>query len=136
MTPPVPNLGAVAALRYVIAWTPKYRRPVLDAPVARRLSELLKETSAKSGMTIRSLKTSPDSVRLTIDAPPTLAAASIVGRLKAATHRVLRREFAELRTRLPTLWNRNYYAATVSPVRDARQIDRAIADFLESQRDK
>ncbi len=136
MTLPVANPGAVARLRYVIAWTPKYRRPVLEPPIAERLAALLEETATSQGMTIDRLKTTAESVRLTVDAPSTLALAQIVARLKAATHRALRREFPELRSRLPTLWNRNYYAVTVSPVRDSRQIDTAIAAFVEDQRDK
>jgi putative transposase len=45
-----------------------------------------------------------------------LRTAEIANRFKDYTSRVLRQEFAELRSRLPTLWLRSYYAATVGQV--------------------
>ena len=45
--------------------------------------------------------------------------AEIVNRFKGRTSRVLRQEFKSLRTRLPTLWSRSYFAATVGTVSEA-----------------
>jgi hypothetical protein len=44
------------------------------------------------------------------------------------TSRILRQEFASLRSRLPTLWSRSYYAGTIG-----RFNRKALAGFLELQ---
>ncbi|MBN1134826.1 MAG: transposase, partial [Methanosarcinaceae archaeon] len=40
----------------------------------------------------------------------------IVQQLKGYTSRILRQEFLELRTRLPTLWTRSYYCESVGHI--------------------
>jgi putative transposase len=52
--------------------------------------------------------------------------AEIVNRLKGYTSRVLRQEFPGLRSRLPTLWSRAYYAGSVGHV-SAATVERYIA---------
>ena len=44
---------------------------------------------------------------------PTRCVAEIVNRLKGGSSRILRGEFPHLKSRLPTLWSRSYYAGTV-----------------------
>ena len=61
----------------------------------------------------------PDHVPLFVAADPTRSVAAIVNRFKGATSRFLRQEFAPLRSRLPTLWSRSYFAATVGAVTEA-----------------
>ena len=51
-----------------------------------------------------------------IDARLKALFAEIVNRLKGRTSRVLRQEFPSLRSRLPTLWSRSSFAATVGAV--------------------
>jgi putative transposase len=55
-------------------------------------------------------------VHLFVEANPTLCVAEIVNRLKGRTSRVLREEFPSLRSRLPSLWSRSYFAATTGHV--------------------
>jgi putative transposase len=113
------NAGAVFSLKYHIVWCPKYRRPVLTAEVESRLRQLLAEKAAELGMTIHALEVMPDHVHLFVEADPTLSVAEIVNRFKGYTSRVLRQEFAMLRSRLPTLWSRSYYCGTVGAVSEA-----------------
>ncbi len=47
---------------------------------------------------------------------PTVAVHFIVNQLKGYTSVVLRREFATLRSRLPTLWTRSYYCETIGHI--------------------
>ncbi len=113
------NAGAVFSLKYHIVWCPKYRRPVLTSEVESRLRQLLAEKAAELGMTIHALEVMPDHVHLFVEADPTLSVAEIVNRFKGYTSRVLRQEFAMLRSRLPTLWSRSYYCGTVGAVSEA-----------------
>lgn len=121
------NAGAVYSLKYHIVWCPKYRRAVLVGGVADRLRELLAEKAAEMGMTIHVLEVMPDHVHLFVESDPTRCVAEIVSRLKGATSRVLRSEFPSLRSRLPTLWSRSYYAGSVGHV-SAATIERYIAE--------
>ena len=67
-------------------------------------------------MTVHALEVMPDHVHLFVEGDPTRCVAEIVNRLKGYTSRVLRQEFPGLRSRLPTLWSRSYYAGSVGHV--------------------
>jgi putative transposase len=95
--------------------------------VADRLKVLLAEKSAELGMEIHALEVMPDHVHLFIESDPTWSVAEIVNRLKGYTSRVLRAEFPTLRSRLPTLWSRSYYAGSVGHV-SAATVERYIAE--------
>jgi putative transposase len=121
------NAGATYSLKYHIVWCPKYRRAVLIGAVADRLKVLLSEKSAELGMEIQALEVMPDHVHLFVESDPTRCVAEIVNRLKGYTSRVLRAEFPSLRSRLPTLWSRSYYAGSVGHV-SAATVERYIAE--------
>lgn len=110
------NAGATFSLKYHLVWCPKYRRPVLVPPFDTRLKEIIGEVAVESGMTVRALEVMPDHVHLFVAADPTLAVAEIVNRFKGRSSRLMRQEFPALRSRLPTLWSRSYYAGSVGHV--------------------
>ncbi len=110
---------------------PKYRRAVLVDGVADRLKELLAEKAAELEMSVLAMEVMPDHVHLFIESDPRWAVAEIVNRLKGYTSRVLRSEFRQLRSRLPTLWSRSYYAGTVGHVSEA-----TVRRYIEGQAGK
>jgi putative transposase len=121
------NAGAVFSLKYHVVWCPKYRRPVLEGAVADRLRVLLAEKAAELGLLIHALEVMPDHVHLFIEGDPTRCVAEVVNRLKGYTSHVMRKEFPSLRSRLPTLWSRSYYAGSVGHV-SAATVERYIAE--------
>ena len=123
------NAGAVFSLKFHVVWCPKYRRPVLTPPVDGRLKALLTEIADEHGMTIHAIEVMPDHVHLFVEADPTLCVAEIVNRFKGRTSRLLREEFHSLRSRLPTLWSRSYFAASVGAVSEA-----TIRRYIEAQK--
>jgi putative transposase len=123
------NAGAVFSLKFHVVWCPKYRRPVLTPPVDERLKALLREIAGNLGMAVHALEVMPDHVHLFVESDPRWAPAEIAGRLKANTSRILRDEFPHLRSRLPTLWSRSYFIASVGAVSDA-----AIRRYIEAQK--
>lgn len=123
------NAGAVFSLKYHVVWCPKYRRPVLTGVVEKRLAELIREAAALRDMVVHALEVMPDHVHLFIETDPRWAPAEFVGKIKANTSRVLRTEFPHLRSRLPTLWSRSYFAATVGAVSEA-----TIKRYVEAQK--
>ena len=125
------NAGAVFSLKYHLVWCPKYRRAVLVDDVADRLKQLLSEKAAELEVSVLTMEVMPDHVHLFLESDPRWAVAEIVNRLKGYTSRILRSEFRHLRSRLPTLWSRSYYAGTVGHVSEA-----TVRRYIESQTGK
>lgn len=119
---------------YHIVWTTKYRRSVLDledGKVSVRLKELIREKAQCLGWDIEALETMPDHVHVFVYAPPKFSPAFIAGQFKGYTSNILRKEFAIVKSRLPSLWTRSYFVATVGDITSAK-----IKHYVESQRDK
>jgi putative transposase len=80
---------------------------------------------------MEALEIMPDHVHLFVSFDPRYAVAEIVNRLKGITSRNMRAEFRELRSRIPTLGSRSYYAGTVGQVSEA-----TVGKYIESQKGK
>jgi putative transposase len=119
--------GAVYSLGYHLVWCPKYRRPVLDGRVADRLRELIVARCAERGWTAEALEVMPDHIHLFARCGPDTSPARLAHQLKGATSRTLRAEFPHLRSRLPTLWSKSYFVASIGRVSEAA-IRRYIAE--------
>ncbi len=120
------NAGATFSLKYHLVWCPKDRRPVRTAPHDARLKDIIHQVAHEAEMTIHTLEVMPDHVHLFVEADPTLAVAEIVNRFKGRSSRLMRQEFPALRSRLPTLWSRSYYAGSVGHV-SAKTLEAYIA---------
>src|SRR5215204_5842538 len=120
------NAGATFSLKYHLVWCPKYRCPVLTPPHDARLKEIITEVATEADRIVHALEIMPDHVHLFVEADPTLAIAEIVNRLKGRSSRLMRSEFPALRSRLPTLWSRRYYAGSVGHV-SAKTVEAYIA---------
>ncbi len=58
----------------------------------------------------------PDHVHLLLGIDPTIGVNVVVSRIKGKTSHILTREFPELRRKLPMLWTRSKFIATVGSV--------------------
>lgn len=103
-------------LGFHVVWCPKYRRPVLVDRVRTRCDELIRAKCAEHDWAIVALEIMPDHVHLFVKTHLTDSPAYIANQLKGFTSRMLRQEFPGLKSRLPTLWSRSYFAATVGAV--------------------
>ena len=108
--------GGVWDIGYHIVWCPKYRRPVLTGPIADRLRELLIQKCAEHGWKIIALEVMPDHVHIFVKARAKDSPSFVANQFKGFTSRTLRGEFPSLKSRLPTLWSRSFFAATVGAV--------------------
>jgi len=120
---------AVYQITYHFVWTPKYRRAVLDGPIADRLVALLHDLVPALGGEMIELVVRPDHVHLFAHFPPALAPVQIAHRLKGATSHTLRSEFPALKSRLPSLWTSSYYVGTVGTVSSE-----TIRRYIEAQK--
>lgn len=114
-----------------IIWCPKYRRKVLIDKIEVRLKQLLIEKAVAIGCNIEIQEVMPDHVHIFINSKPTLAPHYIVQQLKGYTSRVLREEFKELKTRLPTLWTRSYYCESIGHISED-----TVKKYIEDQKNK
>ena len=95
---------------------PKYRRTVLTGAIGTRCAELIRAKCAEHGWQVIALEVMPDHVHLFVKARPKDSPSYVANQLKGYTSRVLRQEYPSLRSRLPTLWSRSFFAATVGAV--------------------
>jgi putative transposase len=112
---------------YRCVWCVKYRLPILQGDVARQAERAIRITARKSGVAIMELSIEPDQVNCLVAAPSSYAPAAIVAKLKAGSAGI-RLEFPHLRSRLPALWTREEFCATIGSERK-----RELKDFLARQ---
>lgn len=120
---------SVHFMNYHFVWCPKYRRKVLNDKIAIRLEQLIRQKADDLTCDIITLAIQPDHTHLFIRAHPRIAPNSLIGQIKGYTSRVLRQEFRELRSRLPTLWTRSYFVSTHGHISDDM-----IKKYIEEQR--
>lgn len=107
------NAGAKYKLTAHLVWCPKYRRPVLTGEINTRLKNLIQEIAQEKEWEILSLEVLPDHVHLLVSYDPKASVSYLANQFKGRTSRVLRNEYPSLRSRLPTLWSRSYFASSV-----------------------
>ena len=114
---------------YHLIWCTKYRRKVLSPKIEERLKELLREKANELDIEIVEMETMPDHVHLFVKSKPAYAPHFIVQQFKGYTSRMLRSEFAELKSRLPPLWTRSYFCESVGHI----SVDTVIR-YIENQK--
>lgn len=106
----------VYSCKYHIIFCSKYRRKVLREPIANRFKELVTELQAEYNFIVIEMEVMPDYVHLLLDIDPTVGVNYVVSKIKGRTAHCLTREFPELKCKLPTLWTRSKFIATVGSV--------------------
>ncbi len=121
----------VTAVRYYVMWTTKYLRPVLTDDVKPALASLIRKRAGEIDVTVENLSVSSDRVAIVLASSPLNAPHYIVQQLKRATSLSLRMQYQTLRTRIPTLWNREYYLRSLDAETEEKE-----EDFIEGERRK
>jgi putative transposase len=121
--------SCVTSLYYHLLWCPKYQREVLVDDIADRLLFLLNEKAAEIDLEIVSNEIMPDCVHLLVKAKAEDSPHFLIQQLKGYTSKIMREEFPTLKSRIPTLWTRNYYCCSVG-----RFSEDEINRFIESQK--
>lgn len=100
-------------LGYHLIWCTKYRRKVLSPKIELRLKELIRKKAEELEVEIVEMETMPNYIHIFVKSKPTYSPHFIVQQFKGYSSRILREEFAELRSRLPSLWTRSYFCESV-----------------------
>ncbi len=101
---------------YHLVWTPKRRKPVLVGDIARDCRILIEEKCEQRGWKIQELAIQPDHIHLFVQALPEDSPAAIVKECKGITSFHLRKKYARILKKLPSLWTRSYFVATAGNV--------------------
>ena len=88
------------------------------------------QKAAEHEWVLHAMEVMPDHVHLFLEADPTDAPHRIVHQIKGFTSHELRQRFPSLRSRLPTLWSRSYFIASVGSV-----TEQAVRLYIESQKE-
>jgi len=116
---------------YHFIWCPKYRRSVLINGIDERLKVILNEKSKEYNWVIEQMEIMPDHVHIFIKCTVDDSPAFVISQLKGFSSFILRKEFAELKSKLPTLWTRSYYCETVGHISES-----TIKKYIEEQKNK
>ena len=104
---------------------------MLTEPIAERFKEVVLSMQEEQNFYVLEMEVMPDHVHLLLDIDPTIGVNMVVSRIKGKTSNVLNREFPELRRKLPTLWTRSKFIATVGSV----SLD-VVKQYIEDQKGK
>src|SRR6267154_723285 len=109
-------------LKYHLVWIPKYRKRVLQGPLARRLYELLRQCSDINDWPIDELNVQTDHVHMLVPLPPSVSVSQAVKTFKGGTSKRIREEFPELEEFLwgESLWAVGFFAESVGQVTEGR----------------
>jgi putative transposase len=107
------NKNVVYSCTYHVVFCPKYRRPVLVDSIDKRLKAIIREVAADTRCELIELEVMPDHVHLLVEVDPQFGIHRFVKMAKGRSSRLLRKEYAALRSRLPTLWTNSYFVSTV-----------------------
>ena len=123
------NNNIVYSCKYHVVWCPKYRRKVLVGKIETRLKEVVQDTFTKLSVEIIEMEIMPDHVHLLLEVDPQFGIHKAIKQIKGVSSRILRQEFKELRTKIPTLWTNSYFVSTVggAPLEVIKQ-------YIESQK--
>lgn len=108
------NNNIVYNCNYHVVWVTKYRRPVLTQEIETRLKEILGNVATEIQVEILEMEVGEmNHVHLLISLDPQFGVHRAVKKLKGVSSRYLRKEYSELKSRLPTLWTNSYFVSTV-----------------------
>lgn len=126
------NSNVCYSCKYHIIWCVKYRRNILANPeIASRLQKIIRDFVATTTNEIIELEVMEDHVHLLVECDPQYGIHKLVKRLKGSSSYLLRKEFPEARTRVPTLWTNSYFCSTTG----GATIE-TIKQYIQNQKDK
>ena len=105
--------NVIYSCKYHVIWCPKYRRKVLVGLPAQRLKEIIQQTITEYKAELIELEVMPDHVHLLVEVDPQFGIHRLVKLIKGRSSRLLRNEFKQIKSRLPTLWTNSYFVVTV-----------------------
>lgn len=105
-------------LSYHLVVVTKYRHPVIQGALKKRLIELSHRILEENyPCEIHEINTDLDHIHIMFDAPPQVQLSTLVNNYKTVTARLLRKEFSDQLSKYywkPVFWSQSYFIGTVS----------------------
>ena len=117
--------------RYHVIFCPKYRRKIFVDGIDVRTKEIFLETAKSHQFEIMEMEVMQNHVHLLISCNPRYGIMQCVTDLKRDSSYKLIREFPSIRKRIPCLWTRSAFIATVGSV----SLE-TVKQYIESQKGK
>ena len=117
-------------LKYHLVWITKYRKPILEGEIAKRLREIVREICKAKDVEIIKGHISREHVHVFVSVPPHISVSQLVQSLKGKSSRKLLMEYKGLSRAFwgRHLWARGYFVASSGNV-----TDEVIAKYIEEQ---
>lgn len=116
---------------YHIIWCPKYRRKVLINEIENKLRDIIITKCNELDCNVHELNIMPDHVHLFVKTKPTIAPHFLVQQIKGISSRILRNEFKELKSKMPSMWTRSYFIESVGHISQE-----TIQKYIQEQKNK
>ena len=101
--------GIVYKNQFHIIFCPKYRRKVLINGIDDIFKYVFLDIAQKEEIDIKAMEIMPDHAHLFIEFDPRKSLHSVIKALKGKSSNILRNEFPELKSKIPSLWTRSYF---------------------------
>jgi len=126
------NRHSVYDLEYHLVVITKYRHPVLNEDIAKRLLEISHNIFEESwNCKIFEINTSVDHIHILFETPPQVQLSKLINSYKTVTSRLIRKEFADFLSKFylkPYFWSDSYFVATVSD-----RTHQAVQNYIHEQ---
>jgi putative transposase len=110
------NQNIMYNCHYHVVFCPKYRRKVLVNGIDERLKVLIQESVERWEQEFVQVEVMPDHVHLLVGCDPQFGIHRLVKFVKGVTSHELRKEFPDLKKKLPSMWTNSYYVGTTGGV--------------------
>ena len=102
--------------KYRVVFCPKYRRRVLVPPIDSRVKELILEKQEQYHYCVVEMEVMEDHIHLLLEVDPRIGIDSVVRKIKGYTAYRIRQENPWMKHRIPSLWTRSRFIASVGAV--------------------
>lgn len=102
--------------RYHVVFCPKYRRKVLVGAVEKRFKEIVREVCKEFRCDLIEQECDIDHAHLVLGCDPQFGIHRLVKTIKGRSSFILRNEFPDLKSKMPSMWTNSYFVATVGGV--------------------
>lgn len=102
---------------------------MLTGNVERRLKQIIKEVCRETGCELIEIECDEDHIHMLVDIDPQFGVHKFVKLAKGRSSFILRYEFPDLKSKMPTLWTNSYFVSTVggAPISVVKQ-------YIENQK--
>ena len=117
-------------IKYHIVWITKYRKPVLDGEVSKRIRDLIREICKSKDVEIIKGHISKDHVHIFVYIPPHISVSKLVQSIKGKTSRKI---MIENKMVSKAFWGRHMWARGYFVASSGNVTDEVIIRYIEEQ---